>query len=158
MNDKLTPITEIVPSIFVGQLVIAQNKDILKKLGITHIVNLSQYPNYFPNDFSYLTIDIPDSPDVDISQHFTKASRFIHNAYLKKGRILIHCFAGLSRSPTICISYLVKKRKMTLSEALDFYVTKRPHVINDGFMRQLKALVTIPLMGIVTRSRIMSKY
>jgi protein-tyrosine phosphatase len=163
MSERIPPITEIIPSIYVGQLAIAQNKEILKRLGITHIVNLSQYPNYYPNDFTYLTIDIPDSPDADIAQHFTRSARFIHNAFLKQGKVLIHCFAGLSRSPTICISYLVKKRKMQLHKAIEFYTGKRPHVINYGFMRQLQRFLTEKSWtenktGIITRSRIISKY
>lgn len=152
------PIHEIIPSVYVSQLTVAQNKKILKKYGITHIVNLSQHPNCFPNSFTYLTIDIPDSIDVDISRHFKHSSNFIHDAIKNNGKVLIHCYAGLSRSPTICISYLVQKHNMTLDEAINYYTNKRQHVINYGFMNQLAKYFTKISNKIVTRSLIQSKY
>lgn len=158
MNPNEIPIHEIIPSVFVSQLTVAQNRKLLKKYGITHIVNLSQFPNYFPENFKYLTIDIPDSIDADISQHFEHSSNFIHDAIKKKGKVLIHCYAGLSRSPTICISYLVQKHNMPLDEAIKFYTSKRQHVINFGFMNQLARHFTKISNKIITRSALQSKY
>lgn len=54
------------------------------------------------------------------------------------GKILVHCEAGISRSPTICMAYLMKMRKFRLEEAFD-YIKQRRSLIspNFGFMGQL---------------------
>lgn len=56
----------------------------------------------------------------------------------KGGKVLVHCEAGVSRSPTICMAYLMKTKQFRLKEAFDF-VKQRRNVIspNFGFMGQL---------------------
>lgn len=54
------------------------------------------------------------------------------------GRVLVHCQAGISRSATICLAYLIHAHRVRLNEAFEF-VKRRRHVIspNLGFMGQL---------------------
>ena len=64
-------------------------------------------------------------------------------AYLEKARIegqrvLVHCFAGLSRSVTFTCAYLMKKYGMTFKEAITLVKKSRPNVNpNTGFRKQL---------------------
>ena len=54
------------------------------------------------------------------------------------GRVLVHCQAGISRSATICLAYLMHAQRVRLDEAFDF-VKRRRQVIspNLAFMGQL---------------------
>uniref|UniRef100_A0A6B2LJQ5 protein-tyrosine-phosphatase n=1 Tax=Arcella intermedia TaxID=1963864 RepID=A0A6B2LJQ5_9EUKA len=53
-------------------------------------------------------------------------------------RVLVHCDAGISRSATMVIAFLIKIQNMTLPNALKFLKTKRPEVEpNHGFLYQL---------------------
>lgn len=54
------------------------------------------------------------------------------------GRVLVHCQAGISRSATICLAYLIQSHRVRLDEAFDF-VKQRRGVIspNFSFMGQL---------------------
>ena len=68
------------------------------------------------------------------------------------GRILVHCSAGMSRSPTIVAAFLMKRRQMTLMQALKQIVDVRPQVCpNPGFIQQLKDL-EIELYGLSASS------
>jgi protein-tyrosine phosphatase len=142
-NNRVLQLSEIIHNIYIGPWYLVQKKEILLEHGITHIVNVSELKNSFPYDFIYLKIDFPDDEETNISQYFTKVSRFIHNAYLNRGKILIHCFAGLSRSPTLMIAYLIQKRKYDLEQAFQLVKEKRPDVdINENFMMQLTTRFT----------------
>lgn len=68
--------------------------------------------------------------------------RFIEECRrMKKGRVLIHCNAGVSRSASVTIAYLIKYHKMSYNDAYDHVKMLRPCIQpNDGFRRQLKLL------------------
>lgn len=52
--------------------------------------------------------------------------------------VLIHCLAGVSRSATVTIAYLISALNMTLNEAYDFVKQRKPSVNpNLNFMGQL---------------------
>ncbi|KAL6087373.1 hypothetical protein STEG23_016674 [Scotinomys teguina] len=75
---------------------------------------------------------------VEISAWFQEAIGFIDSVKNSGGRVLVHCQAGISRSATICLAYLIQSRRVRLDEAFDF-VKQRRGVIspNFSFMGQL---------------------
>jgi len=83
---------------------------------------------------------ISDYTDQQILDYFDEAHQFIEEAKAHHKRILIHCEQGISRSPTIVISYLMKYHHKTLREALNLVKERRPIASpNIGFMHQLQA-------------------
>ncbi len=56
----------------------------------------------------------------------------------KNGCVFVHCHAGISRSATICIAYIMKTMQLDLSKAYEFVKQKRPCISpNLHFMGQL---------------------
>ena len=56
-----------------------------------------------------------------------------------KNRVLIHCQAGISRSSTVTIAYLIKTRNMKYCDAEDYVRSKREMICpNSGFQRILQ--------------------
>ena len=51
--------------------------------------------------------------------HFNQAITFIDQIKNKNGKILVHCKAGVSRSATICLAYLISNSKKCLNDAYD---------------------------------------
>ena len=131
-------ISEITPRIYLGDIEGAANRDLLKRKGITHIVNLSYNDNFYPADFKYLKIDIEDEDNVNIYQYFAPTKAFIDKALSdKKSKVFVHCMAGISRSVTIVVAYLMNE--MTYREALAYVRSKRSIANpNPGFIRQLQ--------------------
>eukprot|EP01015_Nassula_variabilis_P017222 TRINITY_DN2697_c0_g1_i10.p2 TRINITY_DN2697_c0_g1~~TRINITY_DN2697_c0_g1_i10.p2 ORF type:complete len:147 (-),score=43.27 TRINITY_DN2697_c0_g1_i10:135-575(-) len=79
-----------------------------------------------------------DSENYNILEHFESCYNFIDEG-LKYTNVLVHCAAGVSRSPTIVIMYLVKKQNMTVGEAFSFVQAKRSCIQpNKGFLEQLQ--------------------
>lgn len=85
-----------------------------------------------------LDIELYDSPQSDISTHFETSYNFI-NKNLERGKsVLVHCWAGVSRSATLVIYFLMKKHKLPLEEAHGYVLNKRCIVNpNQGFLKQL---------------------
>lgn len=57
----------------------------------------------------------------------------------QQGKVLVHCRAGVSRSATVCIAYLMQKQQMSLDAAFEFVVSRRPIIDpNLNFIQQLQ--------------------
>lgn len=76
--------------------------------------------------------------DIDGVQMNFKILDEIHDCLQKGNRCLVHCFAGVSRSSTIVIAYLMKHGHMRLGDAYNLVKSKRNQVHpNNGFWKQL---------------------
>ena len=55
--------------------------------------------------------------------------------------MLVHCYAGVSRSSSTVIYYLMRKHDLSLKDALNYVKACRWFINpNPGFMRQLKVV------------------
>ena len=134
MEDDIDQITE---TIFLGNIDAAFNKKKLKQLGIKKVLTvMSAFGNHYsPHEFIHKSIDVDDDFRTNIICHFKECIFFIEG----KDKIFVHCAAGMSRSPTIVIAYIMWKRKLRLNEAIKFVKEKRSIISpNDNFMNQLK--------------------
>ncbi|KAF4070419.1 hypothetical protein AMELA_G00285330 [Ameiurus melas] len=138
LYDQGGPV-EILPFLFLGSAHHSSQRDLLQRCGITAVLNVSSScPNLFENELSYMTLRVEDSMAADIRVLFPQAIHFIDSVKESGGRVLVHCQAGISRSATICLAYLIHARRVRLNEAFDF-VKRRRQVIspNLSFMGQL---------------------
>ena len=113
----------------------------LQNLKITNIINCSGdlCENLEFSGIHYLTLNIRDNVSENIECIFYKCINYIDEAKEKNGRILIHCYKGVSRSVSVLISYLIYLYKWTYDKAFDFVQSKRPIANpNIGFYLQLK--------------------
>ena len=64
-----------------------------------------------------------------------------NNALRQRGKVLIHCAAGISRSSTVLIAYLMKMKQWRYDDTLEFVKCRRDCVEpNEAFVRQLRLL------------------
>lgn len=129
--------------LFLGNMWHAQSKQVIQKLGITHVVNASlDVENVFANEgVLYLEVKIKDRPEADISAYFDSTFQFIESAKrMHHGRVLVHCTQGISRSATLVIMYLMRANNWSLVTAVNFALASRGVVYpNEGFLRSLMA-------------------
>ena len=98
----------VYPNIYIGNYSTTTNLELLQNIGITHIVSvISQFNPPFPKLFTYLHCYAYDDQSQDISQYFNNSNEFIANALLNRGKILIHCMAGRSRSVTMFLAFII---------------------------------------------------
>lgn len=131
------------PFLYIGSLGSAYNLEALRTHDITHILCLSKaillkYPSYF----QYKRIPMEDKPDFDIVSHWNDCFEFIELARLSSGRVLVHCYQGVSRSATVIIAYIMKYYGVSsMVTALEMVRAVRPQVApNPGFLLKLRAL------------------
>ena len=128
---------QITEKIYLGNEDTARDKELLKKLNISHILICAEgCEPFFPNEYTYKILYIDDAIDENILSWLKEAFEFIDSSV---NNIYIHCVMGISRSPTIVIGYLMYKKKMKYEEAYNFVRNKRNAISpNPGFQEQLK--------------------
>lgn len=121
----------------------AGNIAFLEEHKITHVLNITQTECSDAVKATYVTMQIPilDSVSQNILNYFEEALEFIHKARTVPGaRLLIHCHAGISRSPSFAIAYVMWAEKKTFEEAIKLVHTHRCVTSpNLNFLGQLMA-------------------
>lgn len=83
-------------------------------------------------------INIADNSEQILAKFFDEAHQFIDEARRKKCNVLVHCLAGVSRSPTIAIAYLMRVNSLRLQDAYNLVKQCRPQIDpNLSFVGQL---------------------
>ncbi|KAB0407326.1 hypothetical protein E2I00_010930, partial [Balaenoptera physalus] len=119
LHDQGGPV-EILPFLYLGSAYHAARRDMLDALGITALLNP---PCGKDGDLGAANGAPLSAPDA------VKDCR---------GRVLVHCQAGISRSATICLAYLMMKKRVRLEEAFEFVKQRRSIISpNFSFMGQL---------------------
>merc|ERR1711963_538123 len=134
------PATQVTPFLFLGNMTDASDADTLTRLGIDHVLNVTTVkPTYQQSaKITYKQLLAADNGSQNIKQYFDEAFTFIDDARDCKGSVLIHCQAGVSRSPTIAIAYLIKYFSMSMVEAYKFIKNRRSIISpNLNFMGHL---------------------
>ena len=84
---------------------------------ITHILITGNNMNkFFEEKFVYHQIFIDDKLNNDISLYFNECFDFIDKGSI----VFVHCHAGVSRSATIVMAYLMRKLKLRYNDAYNY--------------------------------------
>ena len=128
-------------AVFIGSIGAAYNTETLDEIGITHVVCAANKAQLNPKKTS-LRVSIDDHPRADIEPYFRLVKAFIDGARSRSGKILVHCFQGISRAATLCVAYLLMSGECrTVDEALQSVRSCRPAAApNPGFMSALRRL------------------
>lgn len=140
--------SSVIPGVlYISSYEWAESRERLREYEIDHVVMLGSeddFHHYYKTfeEIEYFDVIIDDELDAEMSiDMLDKICEFIESAC---GPVLVHCFAGRSRSAAVVIAYLMRTQKrkyrhLTLSEAYDFLLDKHPPTApNAKFMRDLK--------------------
>lgn len=99
--------------------------------GITHVLDVSTNDPYLEAEgINYMHCPFHDGHDIPADK-FAAAMAFLSFANDNGGKILVHCAAGISRSPVIVASFLHYSGQMEFNTAIDYVITKR-RIVNPA--------------------------
>lgn len=135
-------ISQLLPSLYLCGAGVAMPM-VLDKLQVRFIINVApELPDTPLSSVTkplYLRICVHDRPTSDLSVHFDEVADMIEEVRQLGGKSLVHCVAGVSRSTTLCLAYLMKYGGMSLRTAYHHVKAIRPQIRpNTGFFQQLR--------------------
>ncbi|NWI09026.1 DS13B phosphatase, partial [Crypturellus soui] len=139
-------VDEVWPNLYVGDLYVARDKAQLSRMGISHVVDaaagrfhIDTGPKFYKDlPADYYGIEAEDNPNFNLSIYFYPVARYIRAALkTPRGKVLVHCAMGISRSATLVLAFLMICEEMSLADAIRTVRTHRGICPNSGFLRQL---------------------
>ena len=83
-------------------------------------------------------VALRDSQDQSLLPYLDDLVDFVCQAVSSGGKVVVHCLAGVSRSASVVIAYLVRERGMSLKKAHDHVIARRDVIRpNPGFWAAL---------------------
>ncbi|CAM9823773.1 unnamed protein product [Lampetra planeri] len=132
--------TCILPYLYLGSQRDVLNKEVMLLSGITHVLNASvgcPRPDFIPEG-NFLRVPVHDSYCEKILPWLDCTANFIEGVRERGSRVLVHCLAGISRSATVAIAYVMRCKRLSSDDAYRFVKEKRPSISpNFNFLGQL---------------------
>lgn len=132
---------EIIPFLWLGSVDCMLCPAELRARNIRHIVSVLS--NFEVNiiekavcdyDCRWLHIDCEDTVRANLGSFFVSTTKFIEKAIQSKEGVLVHCYAGVSRSVAVVCAYLICSLGLDVESALALTQSKRPVACpNVGF-------------------------
>ena len=120
--------------LYLGNLFDANNKKDIKKNKITTIICVAEGIKINKPEVKVYSYNIQDDYNCNISLYFDEIGEIIN----KEKTVLVNCIAGISRSSTIVISYVMKYLNLNLRDAFLLVRSKSPLICpNKEFMKYL---------------------
>lgn len=121
--------------LYLGDYRGGHDMEFLKREGIRGILSLGSMEDHvhykLHDDMEHHFVFIDDHEREPIHEHFDECVAFIRNV---EGPVYVHCWAGISRSATIVLAYLIIEEGMEMRDAWQWVKQRRPCVSpNDGF-------------------------
>ncbi|XP_062251143.1 dual specificity protein phosphatase 22-B-like [Platichthys flesus] len=139
-------INKVLPNLYLGNIKDARDKELLAQHNISHILSIHDTAAPVLEDMRYLCISAADHSKQDLTQYFRESITFIHESRLKGEGCLVHCVAGVSRSVTLVVAYIMTVTGRGWVEALAAVRAARPCAgPNLGFLKQLEEFENMEL-------------
>jgi len=141
---------EILPGLLLGPFQASKSLEVLKSLQITHIVCIRDAKEAFsvrprfPQDFTYMVLDVEDNEEQNLIRLFPSAKAFIDQAISQGGKVLVHCNGGISLSPAFVVMFAMQHYNLSWEDALHMVQNRRYCISpNGGFLTQIKEYESI---------------
>uniref|UniRef100_G3PAI9 Dual specificity protein phosphatase 8 n=1 Tax=Gasterosteus aculeatus aculeatus TaxID=481459 RepID=G3PAI9_GASAC len=132
--------TRILPHLYLGSQKDVLNKDLMAQNGITYVLNASNTcpkPDFI-SESHFMRIPVNDNYCEKLLPWLDKTNEFIDKAKVSNCRVIVHCLAGISRSATIAIAYIMKTMGLSSDDAYRFVKDRRSSISpNFNFLGQL---------------------
>eukprot|EP01083_Nonionella_stella_P299044 1014756_1 len=135
--------SKVMDGIYQGGSDVLKDENFWTSRAITHVISVGEQrpsaPLTLRLNLNVLHIPKGDLPRVSLREDLERTAVMIHKARLGDGVVYVHCMAGISRSSTIVLAYLMAWLGLDFQTALDFLTERRECACpNPGFRAQLQ--------------------
>jgi hypothetical protein len=141
MNYNTERIDMVIEKLYITDICGAES--VTNADGYTLIISLTGPKAFFnaPDGVEHYRYAVADAHTQNLVDVFSETSALIDEHRKRGGKVLVHCIAGMSRSASVVIAYLITHCRIPFKHAYNLLWERRPCIYpNEGFIRQLKSL------------------
>ena len=142
---------EIIDNLYLSSVGPATSNNFVTKIGIESILTLLANNELNTSDQQFLSdsnrftwkwIKIKDgfnpidNETDNLQNTLNECADFINTQLLNNKKTIVHCAAGMSRSPTMILAYLIKYKSMKLNKAIKLMDNKRPCIGPNRYYKE----------------------
>lgn len=137
--------SQILPKLWLSDVNTAREKSFLINENITHILNCAEEvdarPSCYKIPITIVHIPMEDDETPIIEKQLQEAISVLNTWDQEGHTVLVHCRAGISRSATVILAWLIQYKGMSFDDAWSIVVKSRNIIRpNDYFMKLLKTI------------------
>ena len=123
-------------------LYICGAQELLELNGLTHVLNCAEELDRRCDTPYYVKIPMTDDEDILAIDQIHKGAALLNTWTQDPNAVIaVHCKAGVSRSVTVVLAFLILYRGMSLNDAYTFVQKQRPYMQpNRFYMECLKQI------------------
>ena len=134
--DDTESMNYIIDNIYLGDRYAAADEDNLKKFNISNVVNCAGELTSNYTDLKFIELGMGDYEGEPIFPKFDVAYKYIKKH--TKNNLLIHCSAGMSRSASLVIFYIMKEKGWDYETCFNYTKERRSVIsLNPSYIKQL---------------------
>lgn len=139
---QANPADEILPGLWLGNIVASQSGEFLEQKGIKAVFNCTKNIPFYEGHRSLYRVPVDDNlENGEIRNMELWSFEAVYKLRLehKKGPVLVHCHAGMQRSACVVAMYLIAIKGFQVEEAVNYIKQRRPIAFTPG-INFLKAI------------------
>jgi len=141
-SSPYSSMDEVVPGVWVGDCDARKHVEATNIRVVVSILSTAAQRQRLPLpavvvEYPFVLNDLPDAPIVEVAR---EAVTVIETAVALRMPVLVHCAAGVSRSPSVVCAYLMQRDRCSFDDALALVRQRRACAApNPGFRSALQA-------------------
>jgi atypical dual specificity phosphatase len=128
MPSFLNQISRITDNLYLSSFMGTTEYNLLKFKITCVITACRETPKVNMKGIEAIKLDVQDKPTEFLAKYFDFIADKINEVIKKNGIVLVHCVAGISRSTSMILAYLMKHKRMRLKDAHSLVRSKRSFV------------------------------
>ncbi|KAH9424876.1 uncharacterized protein LOC113791273 [Dermatophagoides pteronyssinus] len=116
-----------------------EHLELFQKYPVRCFINVTyELPLFQPTECESFRVPVADDKDEDLSRYFDDVTDKIEQIHHRNQATIVHCMAGVSRSASFVIAYLIRYQRMSMKEAFEHAKRARSCINpNISFLGQL---------------------
>lgn len=139
-------IAKITDNLYLSSFV-GVNEFNIMKFNISCVITVcKEVPKCSLKNIESIKVEVVDRQTESLSKYFDVLADKINDVAKRNSASLVHCVAGISRSATIVLAYLMKYLRMNLKDAHSLVKSRRPLIRPNLVNHFIKSLFFLNLL------------